>query len=473
MSPGASPLQWSKAVKGLCLFAIHAKKQVPFEGGRGSYAAALDFALSKGPRWLVDLFGENANGVCHARRIIKRRNPELKSGETCTLTLNECMLPYGAIELYVGNDLISQPEHIDRLLLKLLYGSEQLKSEEQAQSGWKEFLFSIYQRELQRSFQWRTPFSKHLRLSYFQSLRGNSSVQHLFPVNSRLGNETLNELMNSHPDNIGRETCWSSLIGEVGSIGRPLRLAMSAPGCPLVITNYLKSIGFSIESDWRYTHAGYVAEQVAQKNIEDIDGFYAALTPSLAFVARDRLKNFVPVSLLPQTNHSIVSNSPSRPRSMKKKARKTILLGKEITSAHLVHSELAAQGQWDGSKDILGEDPDIVAYHLKEDSDPINAILFFPFCDIVSELGSFSAKSAENAPSVSQPFILFLRRDLPHFERVTRALQIAFKHAWLELSESKKELDCAINDYLAIEGLPQYLARISGASALPGYSRFL
>lgn len=473
VGPDSLPLQWSKAVKGLCIFALYAKKQIPFEGGRGSYASALDLAIGKGTRWLADLFGSNSKGLCNIRRIVRRKNPELKSGEVCSLSLNEGLLSHHDIEIFVGNEKLTEIAQIDRLLASLFKEDGGIEAEDLTSSRWREFLFNIYFKELHRSFQWRTPFSSNLRLNYFKSLKQNPAVQKLFPLNTKLGDEALNELMSSHPNDVNENTNWQLLKQELASLGRPLKLVMSAPGCPLVLTSYLKMLGFSIESDWQYTHAGYVADQIAASKIEGVDGFYAALTPSLAFIVRDRLKKFVPVCILPQTNHSIVSNTKIEGRKgVKETFRKTILLGKEVTSAHLVHSELKIRGQWSSASDYLGEDPDVVAYHLKEDPEPLNAIMFFPFCDIVSDLGDFRCQSATDAPSVSQPFILFLNRDIPNFEKIKRTLQIAFKFAWLELSGSKTQLTKAVDEYLSIEGLPEYLAKISGASALKGYEKY-
>ena len=90
--------QWTSGVKSLALLLVGSKLHALttgdgslwyLSGERGSSAAVLDYALSKNPQWLYDLFGTDASGVSFARRMFHRLNPERKRVGPVKLALNQ------------------------------------------------------------------------------------------------------------------------------------------------------------------------------------------------------------------------------------------------------------------------------------------------------------------------------------------------------------------------------------------------
>ena len=80
--------QWTSAVKALVVLFINAKLDTKddqmrttlglLSGEKGSLAASLDYALSKQPNWIGEMFGVSANGDCYLRKLLVRTNPERK-----------------------------------------------------------------------------------------------------------------------------------------------------------------------------------------------------------------------------------------------------------------------------------------------------------------------------------------------------------------------------------------------------------
>lgn len=79
--------QWTAAVKALAILTLKAglaqmarpvEVEQQLAGYKASLAASLDYALSKQPQWLTELFGVDSNGTCSIRRLILRSNPERK-----------------------------------------------------------------------------------------------------------------------------------------------------------------------------------------------------------------------------------------------------------------------------------------------------------------------------------------------------------------------------------------------------------
>ena len=79
--------QWTNAVKALSLLAVRAglaqrvgvmRVEHYLAGEKGSLAASLDYAISKQPEWLVEMFGVDSMGITLMRRLIRRTNSERK-----------------------------------------------------------------------------------------------------------------------------------------------------------------------------------------------------------------------------------------------------------------------------------------------------------------------------------------------------------------------------------------------------------
>jgi hypothetical protein len=93
--------QWTTAVKALSLLAIKAglaqragvtRVDHRLAGEKGSLAASLDYAISKQPEWLVEMFGVDSRGISLVRRLVRRTNPERKRPGPVVLGFSEAAL---------------------------------------------------------------------------------------------------------------------------------------------------------------------------------------------------------------------------------------------------------------------------------------------------------------------------------------------------------------------------------------------
>jgi hypothetical protein len=104
----ARTFQWTSAVRGLCVLIVKSvlahRSQADetarhLVGGRGSLAASLDYAITKQPRWIREIFGDDARDRPFAQSLVVRSNPNRKRPGPVILALNEETLPAGYIEL--------------------------------------------------------------------------------------------------------------------------------------------------------------------------------------------------------------------------------------------------------------------------------------------------------------------------------------------------------------------------------------
>jgi hypothetical protein len=109
----AGSFQWTAAVKGLALLVARTCEgtvEPVLRGGAGSLAASLDYAISKQPMWLTEIFGCDQNGICLVRRMMLRTNPERKRPGPTVLSINERFLPQSCISIFSDGVRCSREE---------------------------------------------------------------------------------------------------------------------------------------------------------------------------------------------------------------------------------------------------------------------------------------------------------------------------------------------------------------------------
>jgi len=130
----AGKFQWTPGVKALSIVFLRAlsltlRQDISFcpllEGGRGSLASSLDYALSKQPEWLFDMFGCDSEGNALLRKLLFRSNSSLKRAGNVGISLNEKLLEPQNIKVYIGHRLLTDPEEVDALADTIVRSEEQ------------------------------------------------------------------------------------------------------------------------------------------------------------------------------------------------------------------------------------------------------------------------------------------------------------------------------------------------------------
>jgi hypothetical protein len=130
--------QWTAAVKALALLFLKisaaersSSKQASdylIEGLKGSLAASLDYALSKQPEWLREMFGLTGHGIVYARRLILRTNAERKRPGPVTLGLNTLVLKPTNIRIFNHGEELTSYEALAGLLAQFESDAEVLSA---------------------------------------------------------------------------------------------------------------------------------------------------------------------------------------------------------------------------------------------------------------------------------------------------------------------------------------------------------
>lgn len=118
--------QWTHAVRALAVLIARAVLSSRWEvgehtmqGEKGSLASSLDYACSKEPQWLAEMFGVLPNGGSLARRLIRRSNPERKRPGPVTLSWNTALCPAEEITLTIGTTEVNSASALKGLCEEL------------------------------------------------------------------------------------------------------------------------------------------------------------------------------------------------------------------------------------------------------------------------------------------------------------------------------------------------------------------
>lgn len=103
--------QWTRAVRALAVLLLRYKlscegcsAESRIEGRKGTLASSLDYAISKQPLWLLDMFGVDGAGRSNARRLLIVSNPNLKFAGPLAISVNERYLKPQSISIRMLED---------------------------------------------------------------------------------------------------------------------------------------------------------------------------------------------------------------------------------------------------------------------------------------------------------------------------------------------------------------------------------
>lgn len=123
---GAGTFQWSSAVRAVA--SIFLKAKLSDEGSNSdpmligeakSLAASLDYALTKQPTWILDMFGVSANGRCQAKRLFRVTNSHRKRPGPVCLSVNLHACPIDCVEIVLDGQTMTNPEELRAMLSEI------------------------------------------------------------------------------------------------------------------------------------------------------------------------------------------------------------------------------------------------------------------------------------------------------------------------------------------------------------------
>lgn len=121
---GYGTFQWTNAVKALCVLSLITRASsvqsssnlLPLlSGSTKSLASSLDYALSKEPLWIQDMFGADSTGRSTTRYLFSRSNSGLKRSGPVTIGFNLCRIQPNCIRILTEGMLMEDPDGLSRM----------------------------------------------------------------------------------------------------------------------------------------------------------------------------------------------------------------------------------------------------------------------------------------------------------------------------------------------------------------------
>ena len=120
--------QWTRAVRAACtLFVLHklsgnpdlkktSRDEFLLAGEANSLAASLDYALSKQPLWLLDMFGVDSAGRTLTMRLFNRINPSRKRVGPVIIGVRDGVLGAGAVSIQFNEREIIDTQELQQIV---------------------------------------------------------------------------------------------------------------------------------------------------------------------------------------------------------------------------------------------------------------------------------------------------------------------------------------------------------------------
>ncbi|MCB0322300.1 MAG: hypothetical protein KDD69_01970 [Bdellovibrionales bacterium] len=471
--------RWSAAVKALSLLLIEHRitGAATLSGERGSAAASLDYALTKRPNWLMDMFGTTRSGETHLHYFIYRRNSEQKLPGPVEIGVLAAKLLPERISIYLNgvllddlhslrilaDDLRSQTRSKQPLVAgrrqRRLSAPIQPDAIEEESKAFRKMLERSYAREVHRML-WATDVftARGIRHSV-QRLVNDPTCRRILGSSKR----RLSELGTFVPLGVKEEV--HSLISIVNA-GRPLRVCVERGQAPAIcIMRHLqRQYRVAIEVDMNVNHSVELVRRLGTYSyLHPPDICFLTVMAASTQLAHFGKREYVPVSFMPKISHRVVSNAGELPLRDITGARGELRFMTEVPgSATFYYNNLRSAGVLGRAMKTVHAEPDEITSLFAAGAESTQAIMAFPFYDI----NSFRrvCRVAEEYPDCYGEIetMLFMRRSLVRNKRRADALLALIGHAWLHLRENPGLIQQAASSLLDDPDYRAVLCRAGG-----------
>lgn len=462
----------------------------PKAGGLSSdaspWALSLDYALSKKPRWLLDMFGVDKSGTPVIKRLFLRNNPEKKRPGPCWVSVNPEFLHPSNIAIFLDDIEVSTESELHKLLSRLGFREEVPLPELNQSNSIKLSATKVFalRKPLQESVQPPTISSFNLAEDISNEIRRMLWQTDIFSRDSLI--EGYRRLISRghfrHHDNPSRDllsdadlSCTSLYRLGLAEYGenfrrkikdRPLRFATGAAAfSSIALLQHLKTSKLlPIVID--YSHIN------TRELVWDIQRWSAPVPPPEAVIvsvscasmllAGGRATSYIPTMILPGNSHQLVSTAHDK---LSKRGVEWLFITDEKTTSSFYFEELVdTQSALRKDARAYVEQAELLKA-TRCPTRPTNAILWYPHYRFQSVCNSNSLTPLPHQTWDFTGNVLFLREDISH--DLGFWLNIALRDSWLDLRASPESIGKFVSSLLEDENYLRYLHRTSGLSHYP------
>lgn len=501
--------QWTPAVRGLSVLALRTRAEgggpFPAElaGGAGSLAAALDYAVSRGAQWIVEMFGRTANGAVLARRCFVRTNPERKRPGPVQVSFNPRLLSPAAIRIVLDGRELSSETELRALAMRIESRSEQrryrpklatepsreppsftietlkipgnirelLSDAAHPSSGpfrfrkFREHMHEQIRWELASSLQKTAVFSPSAYRRRMNDVRSNPSFRDLATPNVALASELdlqLAGLRDTPRDEFRMRLALCRTA--------PIRFAVTPSQTAIIaMVMYLRYIkGYNIDLDYRFSHTSEIAQHMHELSFPEHAGACALSIASWAVLSGVRPLEYRPFMLLPTATHRIVQHRRGNRGPVRLTPGEYHFVSEIPSTPGFLFDTLIRQNALEpGSVSAVHAGPEETLLALASRDSSVRAITWFPHGELNIALNDCESVPVPVPSAVYPENVLLLHETIARDQELSTCLLLAIRDAWRVLAqqgESYRLIACVLAenpDYTS------WLSRYAGLDALP------
>ncbi len=468
---GVGSFPWTSGSHALALLFVQAayRGSNPIEahlaGGQGSPASALDFALSKRPDWLRELFGLASCGRLTLLRQLEIRNSNRKRPGPIEIWVK----PGTHIEIFLDGSLLTTSAEVRKLAASLEetwrpYGKRRANVTAPSLLT-APSLIRLFTDEVQACLREVELFDRVAYQNRLKRLAANRSFLKVAGASPFSFAEDLVSL----PPSLQRGTADLAALRSAAyqGQGKPIRVGVGMCNVgPLSLFSHLAASGvLPLEIDNGFVHALEIATRIIRQDpFLSHDLVAVASAPAASMIANRHLHDYVPVMLLPSARQHMVRARSADGRLPKANGGVMSLLFEEPSTASFYFDLL-------GDREVVKRKSFALVQHqpwetasLLASGDPdATSILFFPYAEL-----NVAAGNCELIPPVSTEWrtaemILFARREFVADRNRLFVTVAALRAAWSELLEDRNRQAAAVERFASA---PSYFKRLSRASGL-------
>ena len=448
--------QWTTAVRAFALLAIRSRLEGStafLEGGRGSLAASLDYAIARRTNWLVEVLGNDQKGRPLLRRAFSRTNPERKNQGPVIVSFNGSIVPIDSIEICLDGKQIHSEEALselagkierDALLRKVTVAKTPIRQQNTSDllspanfesATWPALLRNLIFDETSKMLNSADIFSPTTLKKSLRALKQHPTVAKLSGSSDFASSIDL-ALPSSWRLGLAEDHYLRTHL----AADSPLRIALPAAGpAASCIFTYLKHVkGYNLELDFCYPHAIEIAQRILRGQFEQQpDACVLGIAPASQLLGRQEKVPYHLLMMLPKNSQRVIAGagkSTGRPKkSLSFDRGDYFLLKDDPSNPQFYFDDLVMHGEINPRQVTLNHmEPDEVLSLFHDADENTRAILFFPHYHLNAQLNGSRFLDKEPRAGLKEMF-LFVHERVYRSEHLARCLDIAIRDAWLTL----------------------------------------
>lgn len=510
---GEGVFQWSQAVQALTILILRykaagiigAEQPVSPElgvltGEAGSPAASLDYAFSKQPTWILDMFGIDSRGTPLVKKLVLRSNPERKRPGPVILRINGNFICPDQIAILLGGVSQTNPQELIKIaeqietrftesranaLSERNAAAELPALESSADPSPLAAALARFRAEQQLYGPLARPFDnenwlkrlcaglksdiRHALLAT-DSFSAKGLEQQLARINTNpvfmelSGGERL--LFNSSantPTNLGL-AADQERAAELLSAGPPIGISVAGYfSTEMTLLTYLKRVkGYRLSLNYNFVTTSDVAEHIGQGEPHSLpEIFVLGLGAAAQYLKFSHTDSYLPFALLPAEPHRLIGPVGAPVDQVRSLWGYYVLSGSPLVTSAVYFRNLIEEGLLPRTVSQEYLEPEDRLRALCSGDSSVRSPVYMCDFHLLQSLAPFPSWYLDNRAVSDIPLIAFARRDFAQTPQA-QSLALAIRGAWIDLLENPFLLDATLCYMVEDRDLVKVVKRTTG-----------